>query len=135
MVEDNPGDIRLTREALRDATVPNNLHVLEDGELAMAFLRQESPYADAMRPQLVILDLTLPRKNGKEILEEIKPHEQLKQIPVLVFTSSGSDEDMSQSYALHANAYVTKPSDFDQFLLAVKAIEDFWLECGKLPSA
>ncbi len=134
MVEDNPGDVRLAREALSLGAVPHNLHVMEDGEAAMSFLRQEAPYGDAIRPGLIILDLNLPRKHGQEVLGEIKFDERLKRIPVVIFTSSDSEEEREQCYERHANAFLTKPSEFDGFMQAVKSIEEFWLEQVILPS-
>ncbi len=133
MVEDNPGDVRLAREALRQGTVSHHLHVMEDGEAAMSFLRQEGSYRDAVRPELIILDLNLPRKNGREILNEIKINKQLKRIPVVIFTSSCSDDDRDHCYESHANAFLTKPSEFDGFVQVVRSIEEFWLEHVTLP--
>lgn len=133
LVEDNPGDVRLTREALRDAKVRNNLHVATDGVEAMTFLRRESPYTDVPRPDLVLLDLNLPRKDGRQVLEELKDDESLRHIPVVVLTTSQAEQDILESYRLRANAYVTKPVDLDQFLKVVKSIEEFWLEIVRLP--
>jgi len=134
LVEDNPGDVRLTQEALREAKVRNQLHVVEDGVQAMEFLRRTGPYADAPRPDLILLDLNLPRKDGREVLEEIKQDRSLMRIPVVVLTTSRAEEDILRSYDLHANCYVTKPVDLDQFITIVKSIEDFWLTIVKLPN-
>jgi chemotaxis family two-component system response regulator Rcp1 len=132
LVEDNLGDVRLTQEALRDAKVRNNLHVVSDGVEAMAFLRRESRYAGAPRPDLVLLDLNLPKKGGLEVLEEIKTDPDLQHIPVVILTTSQAEQDIVQSYRRRANAYVTKPVDLEQFLKVVGAIEQFWLEIVKL---
>ena len=133
LVEDNPGDVRLTREALKDSKVLNKLHVVEDGEAALAFLRQEGAYANAPRPDLILLDLNMPRKDGREVLSIIKADENLKQIPVVILTTSDSEEDILKSYNLNANCYITKPVDFEKFIMVVKAIEEFWLTIVKLP--
>ena len=133
LVEDNPGDVRLTREALREGKVRNNLHVASDGVEALAFLRKEGPYAAAVRPDLILLDLNLPRKDGREVLKEIKADPALRHIPVVVLTSSQAEEDIVRAYDLHANCYVTKPVDLDQFIRVVEAIEDFWFTIVKLP--
>lgn len=133
MVEDNPGDVRLTVEALKEGKVRNKLHVVEDGVEAMAFLRGEGEYADAPRPDLILLDLNLPRKDGREVLAEIKGDPNLRRIPVVVLTVSEANEDILKSYDLHANCYVTKPVDLDQFIVVVKSVEDFWLTIVKLP--
>lgn len=132
LVEDNIGDVRLTQEALRDAKVRNNLHVVSDGVEAMAFLRRESPYAAAPRPDLVLLDLNLPKKGGLEVLEEIKTDPDLQHIPVVILTTSQAEQDIVQSYRRRANAYVTKPVNLEQFLKVVGSIEQFWLEIVKL---
>lgn len=132
LVEDNPGDVRLTAEALRDARVRNNLHVAKDGVEALAFLRNDGRYAAAPRPDLILLDLNLPKKSGREVLEEIKGDERLKHIPVVILTTSQAEQDIISSYHLRANAYVTKPVDLDQFLKVVRSIEHFWLEIVKL---
>ena len=134
LVEDNPGDVRLTMEALRDGKMRNNLHVVEDGIEALAFLRGEGKYASAPRPDLVLLDLNLPKKDGREVLAEIKADENLKCIPVVVLTTSQAEEDVLKAYGLNANCYVTKPVDLDQFIKVVKSIEEFWLTIVKLPS-
>ena len=133
LVEDNPGDVRLTREALKDTKVLNQLHVAADGVEAMAFLRREDPHAGAPRPDLVLLDLNLPRKDGREVLEEIKEDPELRNIPVVILTTSQAEQDVLQSYQLRANAYVTKPVDLERFLEVVKSIESFWLEIVRLP--
>ncbi len=134
LVEDNPGDVRLTREALKEGKVLNNLSVAVDGEEALAFLRRQTIYAEAPRPDLILLDLNLPRKDGRQVLAEIKADEQLKRIPVVILTSSSAEEDILRTYDLHANCYITKPVDFDQFVAVVRSIEDFWLTMVKLPS-
>jgi CheY-like chemotaxis protein len=133
LAEDNPGDAKLTRKALEQGKVINNLHVVTDGVDAMAYLRQEGEYADKPRPDLVLLDLNMPRKDGREVLQDIKSDEDLRRIPVVVMTSSEAEEDIVQSYDLHANAYVTKPIDFDGFLDVVGSLEDFWLSVVKMP--
>jgi two-component system, chemotaxis family, response regulator Rcp1 len=133
LVEDNPGDVRLTREALRDGKVHNNLSVVPDGVEALAFLRREGKYADAPRPDVILLDLNLPKKDGREVLEDIKADPALQRIPVVVLTSSEAERDIAQAYALHANCYITKPVDLDQFITVVKSIEDFWFTIVKLP--
>jgi two-component system, chemotaxis family, response regulator Rcp1 len=132
LVEDNPGDVRLTREALRDARVHNNVSVAYDGVEAMAFLRKEGRHAQAPRPDLILLDLNLPKKSGREVLEEIKRDEALKHIPVVILTTSQAEQDVLESYRLRANAYVTKPVDLEEFLKVLRSIELFWLEIVKL---
>jgi two-component system, chemotaxis family, response regulator Rcp1 len=132
LVEDNPGDVRLTKEALKDARVANNLHVTMDGVEALAFLRKQGKHAAVPRPDLILLDLNLPKKNGREVLEEIKEEEALRHIPVVILTTSQAEQDVVESYRLRANAYVTKPVDLDQFLKVVGSIEEFWLEIVKL---
>ena len=134
LVEDNPGDVRLTREALRDAKVLNNLHVARDGIEAMDFLHQEGQYAGAARPDLILLDLNLPKRDGRVVLEEIKLDPKLKRIPVVVLTTSEAEQDILQSYNLHANCYITKPVDMEQFVTVVKSIKDFWFTIVRLPS-
>ncbi|MBI2911413.1 MAG: response regulator [Chloroflexi bacterium] len=133
LVEDNPGDVRLTREALKEGKVRNRMSVARDGAEAMAFLRQEGEYADAPRPHLILLDLNLPGKDGREVLEEIKADPDLMRIPIVVLTTSRAEQDILRSYELHANCYVTKPVDLDQFIKVVQAIEDFWLSIVTLP--
>ncbi|WP_131737904.1 response regulator [Actinomadura roseirufa] len=134
LVEDDPGDVLLTKEAFEHNKVNNNLHVVHDGEQAMAFLRREEGYPGTPRPDLILLDLNLPRKDGREVLEEIKADESLRRIPVVVLTTSEADEDILRSYHLHANAYVTKPVDFDQFISVVRKIDDFFVSVVKLPN-
>ncbi|MGD8743260.1 MAG: response regulator [Granulosicoccaceae bacterium] len=134
LVEDNPADVRLTREALKEAKVRNSLYVVEDGVDAMEFLNRHGEYSDVPRPDLILLDLNLPKKDGREVLEEIKQDPELLRIPVVVLTTSRADEDILRSYDLHANCYVTKPVDLDQFITIVKSIEDFWLTIVKLPN-
>ncbi len=133
LVEDNPGDVRLAKEALKESKMRNRVFVVEDGVEALAFLRREGEYADSPRPDLVLLDLNLPRKSGREVLAEIKSDDELKRIPVVILTVSRSDEDILKAYDLHANCYVTKPLDFEQFMKITKSIEDFWLTIVKLP--
>lgn len=133
MVEDNPGDVRLTREALKDAKVSNTLHVVEDGVTALDFLYRRGEYGTALRPDLILLDLNLPRKNGREVLEEIKQDDRLKTIPVVILTTSQAEEDVLRAYRLHANCYITKPVDFAQFNKIVRTIEEFWLTIVTLP--
>ena len=135
LVEDNPGDVRLTIEALREGKVHNNLNVAEDGEEALAFLRREGSYARAPRPDLILLDLNLPRKDGREVLAEIKADPRLKTIPVVILTTSKADQDIVRSYELNANCYVTKPVDLEQFITVVQSIENFWLTIVTLPEA
>jgi CheY-like chemotaxis protein len=132
LVEDNPGDVRLTREALKDARVRNHISVAMDGVEAMGFLRQEGAHTAAPRPDLILLDLNLPKKNGREVLEEIKTDPELQHIPVVVLTTSQAEQDILESYRLRANAFVTKPVDLEQFLKVVGSIEQFWLEIVKL---
>ena len=133
LVEDNPGDVRLIVEVLKENKVLNNLHVVEDGVEAMAFLRREGKYADAPRPDIILLDLNLPKKDGREVLAEIKTDENLKRIPVVILTMSKAEEDILKAYDLYANCYITKPVDLEQFITVVKSIEDFWLTIVKLP--
>jgi chemotaxis family two-component system response regulator Rcp1 len=132
LVEDNPGDVRLTKEALKDAKVRNHLNVVMDGVEALAFLRKQGKYAAAVRPDLILLDLNLPKKNGREVLEEVKKDPALQHIPIVILTTSQAEEDVLESYRLRANAYVTKPVDLEQFLRVVGSIEEFWLEIVKL---
>lgn len=133
LVEDNAGDADLAREALDSNKFSNNLEVVEDGEKAMAFLRREGSYADMPRPDLILLDLNLPKKDGRQVLAEIKSDHDLKRIPVVVLTTSQAEEDVIKSYDLHANCYITKPIDLNQFLRVVRSIEDFWLSIVVLP--
>ncbi len=133
LVEDNPGDARLAMEVLKEAKVRNSLHWTKDGVDALAFLRREKPYEDVPRPDVILLDLNLPRKDGREVLAEIKKDVGLMRIPVVVLTISKDEEDIFRTYNLHANCYVTKPLDLDQFVKVVKSIEDFWLTIVKLP--
>lgn len=133
LVEDSPGDIRLTQEALKDSKLRNNLSVAKDGVEAMAFLRREGPYADSPRPGIILLDLNLPRKDGREVLEEIKADDDLKRIPVVVLTTSNDENDILASYNLHANCYITKPVDLNRFVQIVKTIEGFWFQIVRLP--
>jgi len=134
LVEDNPGDARLAKEALRDSKLKNNLYVVEDGIEAMKFLRAENPYEKAIRPDLILLDLNLPRMDGREVLKAIKSDERFKRIPVVILTMSNAEEDILKSYNLHANCYITKPIDLDQFIKVVQSIEDFWLTIVRLPN-
>lgn len=134
LVEDNPGDVRLTREALNDAKVNNNLHVAHDGVEAMSFLKRENGFEDKPTPDLMLLDLNLPKKDGRAVLEEMKQDETLKRIPVVVLTTSKAEEDIIRSYDLHANCYVTKPVDLDQFMNVIKSVKEFWLTIVKLPA-
>ena len=134
LIEDSPGDVRLAQEALSGGKILNNLNVVGDGVEAMAYLRREGKYADAPRPGLILLDLNLPKKDGREVLSEIKSDPELQRIPVVVLTTSKAEEDILESYNLHANCYITKPVDLDQFIKAVNMIEDFWLTVVKLPS-
>ncbi|MFZ1060197.1 MAG: response regulator [Candidatus Rokuibacteriota bacterium] len=134
LVEDNPADVRLMQEALREGKVRNNMSVVPDGVEAMAFLRREGTYGNAPRPNLILLDLNLPRKNGREVLAEVKADDDLKAIPVVVLTTSAASEDILTSYSLHANCYITKPVDLDQFLRVVRSVNDFWLNIVKLPN-
>lgn len=133
LVEDNPGDVRLTREALKESKVRNQMDVVNDGVEALAFLRREGKYKDAVRPDLVLLDLNLPKKGGLEVLAEIKGDAVLKTIPVVILTTSDAEQDILKSYSASANAYVTKPVDLEQFLDVIKSIEGFWVEIVKLP--
>jgi two-component system, chemotaxis family, response regulator Rcp1 len=133
MVEDSPGDVRLTLEALKEAKVLNNFSVVEDGVEAMAFLRREGKHADAPRPDLILLDLNLPKKDGREVLAEVKSDDSLKAIPVVVLTTSQAEQDIVRSYQLHANCYITKPVDLDQFMTVVRSVESFWLTVVQLP--
>ena len=133
LVEDNPGDIRLTKEAMKEAKIVNNLNVVEDGVEALAYLRKKGIFKGANRPDLILLDLNLPKKNGREVLAEIKQDINLKQIPVVILTVSQAEEDVFKTYELHANCFITKPVDMDQFIKVVKSIEDFWFSIVRLP--
>jgi CheY-like chemotaxis protein len=133
LVEDNPGDVRLIVEGLRDRTVRHNLHVVHDGVEALEFLRRKGRFVDAVRPDLILLDLNLPRMDGREVLGEVKSDPDLKTIPVVVLTTSRAEQDILQSYQLHANCYVTKPVDLEEFLEVIKSIEEFWLTTVTLP--
>ena len=133
LVEDDPGDVVLIQEAFEDNKVRNRLHCVSDGVDALRFLRRQDEFADAPRPDLILLDLNLPRKDGREVLEEIKSDEILKRIPVVVLTTSKAEEDVLRSYKLHANAYVTKPVDFDRFIEVVRQIDEFFVTVVKLP--
>jgi chemotaxis family two-component system response regulator Rcp1 len=133
LVEDSPGDVRLTREALADAKLANELHVVEDGEQAMAFLRKQPPYEHAPRPDFILLDLNLPRKDGREVLVEIKQDPDLRPIPVVILTTSASEEDLLHAYQQHVNSYVRKPVDLNRFLEVVQSIDDYWLGVVTLP--
>lgn len=133
LVEDSPGDIRLIQEALQEAKVRNRMSVVGDGVEALAYLRRQEGYTRVTRPGLILLDLNLPKKNGFEVLQEVKADEALKRIPVVILTTSQAEQDIVKSYELYANAYITKPVDLEQFLSVVKAIEDFWLEIVRLP--
>lgn len=134
LVEDNPADVRLTQEALREGKVKNRLSVARDGVEALRMLRREGAFATASRPDLILLDLNLPKKDGREVLAEIKADDELKLIPVVVLTTSTAELDILKSYALHANCYITKPVDLEQFVAVVKSIDDFWLTVVRLPS-
>src|SRR5690242_16897603 len=133
LVEDDPGDVLMTQEAFEEHKVRNKLAVVNDGTEAIAYLRREGQYADVARPDLVLLDLNLPRRDGREVLAEIKSDPDLRQIPVVVLTTSQADEDIVRSYQLHANAYVTKPVDFDRFIAVVRQIDEFFVSVVKLP--
>jgi CheY-like chemotaxis protein len=133
LVEDSAGDVRLVKEALKENKFLNNLYVARDGVEAMKFLHQEGKYADAVRPDLILLDLNLPKKDGREVLAEVKGDEDLKRIPVVIMTVSEAEEDILKTYNLHANCYITKPIDLDQFIKVVRSVESFWLTIVKLP--
>lgn len=133
LVEDNPGDVRLTLEAFQDGRICNHLDVVRDGTEAIAFLKRTGVYAGATRPDLILLDLNLPRKDGREVLAEIKADPHLRSIPVVILTTSEADLDIHKAYNLHANCYITKPVDYDQFIRVVHSIQDFWLSIVKLP--
>ena len=133
LIEDNQGDIRLTKEAMKEAKIINNLNVVEDGMEALAYLRKKGKFKGVNRPDLILLDLNLPKKNGREVLAEIKQDKNLKQIPVVILTVSKAEEDIIKSYELHANCFITKPVDMDQFIKVGKSIEHFWFSIVKLP--
>ena len=133
LVEDNPGDVRLTKEALKEGKVYSNLHAVKDGVEAMEFLRREGRFRGVPRPDIILLDLNLPRKDGREVLQEIKSDDDLKRIPVVVLTTSKAEEDVLRTYNLHANCYVTKPVDLEKFMVVVKTIDSFWLTVVTLP--
>ena len=134
LVEDNPADARLIKEVFKDTKTKNRLYVVKDGVEAMAFLNQEFEYADIPRPDVILLDLNLPRKDGREVLKELKEDDVLKRVPIVILTTSSAEEDIIKTYNNHANCYITKPVDFDQFLKVINSIEDFWLSVVKLPS-
>lgn len=134
LVEDNPGDVRLTKEALKEAKVLNRLTVVHDGVEALTLLRRQGKYANAARPHLILLDLNLPKKDGREVLAEIKADDNLKRIPVVILTTSQAEQDVFKSYNLHANCYITKPVDLEQFITVVRSIEEFWLGIVVLPA-
>jgi len=133
LVEDNDGDVFLTMEALKDAKIANSVHVVHDGVEALEFLRRQGKYATAPRPDLILLDLNLPRKDGRQVLREIKDDPSLRRIPVVILTTSKGEEDVLRAYDLHANCYITKPVDFNRFMEVVKSIEEFWLTVVRLP--
>ena len=133
LVEDNPGDYRLTKEALKEGKVYNNLHWAQDGVEAIDFLKRQGKHAEAPRPDIILLDLNLPKKDGREVLSEIKRDEDLRKIPVVILTTSKAEEDVLKSYDLHANCYVTKPVDLDKFIVVVQSIDRFWLTVVTLP--
>jgi CheY-like chemotaxis protein len=133
LIEDNPGDVRLTLEAFREGKVRNKIYVVNDGVEALAFLHREGKYTDMPRPDVILLDLNLPRKDGRQVLEEIKKDPNLTRIPVVILTTSQAEQDVLQTYSLHANCYITKPVELEQFITVVKSIETFWLNVVKLP--
>jgi CheY-like chemotaxis protein len=133
LVEDDPGDVLLTQEALLGSKIRNNLHIASDGVEALAFLRQEGDYKESPRPDLILLDLNMPRKDGREVLAEVKADSSLKTIPIAVLTTSAQDEDILKSYQLHANCYITKPVGLDEFAQVVQSLDDFWFAIVKLP--
>lgn len=134
LVEDNPGDVRLTKEALKESRILNNLYFAKDGVEALAFLNREEPYQEVPKPDLILLDLNLPKMDGRELLAKIKQNPELKRIPVVVVTTSEAEQDILRTYDLHANCYITKPVDLDKFVDIVKGLEEFWLSIVKLPS-
>ncbi len=133
LVEDNPGDVLLTKEALMDGKVANDIHWVKDGDEALAFLKKDAPFADVPRPDVIFLDLNLPRRSGHEVLSFIKSHDQLKAIPVVILTSSKAESDVLHSYQHHANCYVSKPVDLDKFMAVIQAIDHFWVKVVTLP--
>lgn len=133
LIEDNEADVRLTKEGIKEVKIRNSLNVVKDGEAAMAYLKKESPYHGVTTPDLILLDLNLPKKDGRQVLEEIKMDSALKHIPVVILTSSEAERDVLQSYKLHANCYITKPIGIEQFVEVIKSIEDFWFSIVKLP--
>ncbi|MEN6554114.1 MAG: response regulator [Methanobacterium sp.] len=134
LVEDNEGDVGLVEEVFQEAKIMNNLNIAEDGEEAMLFLHKKGKFSNVSSPDIILLDLNLPGKDGREVLKEIKEDNELKRIPVVILTTSKAEEDILKSYNLHANSYITKPVDFDQFIRVIKSIENFWLDIVKLPS-
>ena len=134
LIEDNPGDVRVTQEAFKEGRLPINLEVVMDGVEAIKFLRRQAPYEHAIIPDLILLDLNLPKRDGREVLEEIKTDENLKRIPVVVLTTSNAEQDILKSYNLHVNCYINKPVDFDKFFDIIQKIEDFWLSTAILPT-
>lgn len=134
LIEDNPGDIRLTKEVLKEGKIRNNLSIAMDGEEAIAFLKKQDNYKEVVTPDIILLDLNLPKKDGREVLAEIKADDSLKHIPVIVLTTSAAEQDILNTYAHHANCYITKPVDFNQFISVIRSIELFWLTIVKLPS-
>ena len=134
LVEDNPGDVRLTQEAFKEAKISINLEVTMDGAEAIKFLRKEGEYADVVTPDLILLDLNLPKKDGREVLKEIKTDDVLKRIPVVVLTTSNAEQDIMKSYNLHVNCYINKPVDFEKFFDIIQKIEEFWLTTAILPT-
>ena len=134
LIEDNPGDVRLTQEAFKEGRMAINLNVVMDGVEAIKYLRKETPYNDSVIPDLILLDLNLPKMDGREVLEEIKTDDQLKRIPVVVLTTSNAQQDILKSYNLHVNCYINKPVDFDKFFDIIQKIEDFWLSTAILPT-
>ena len=135
LVEDNPADVRLTQEAFKETTIPNRLHVVRDGAEALAFLEQTGRFLNAPRPDMILLDLNLPKKDGREVLAMIKKTPEYRQIPVVILTTSKEEDDISHTYNHHANCYITKPADLDEFLRVVKSIETFWLSVVQLPNS
>lgn len=133
LVEDNEGDIILTQTAFEDAKIINNMHVARDGEEALAFLNQEGEFANVVKPDLILLDLNLPKLDGREVLDKVKNHESLRTIPVVVLSSSEAEQDIAKSYQLHANSYIVKPIDLDQFISVIEAVENFWFSVVTLP--